>query len=42
MGRWSERVGYFVELIVVDMECGEEIVRAYRGLNEDVAVECGV
>jgi len=28
--------------LFVDEECVGEIVRAYRGPNEDVAVECGL
>ena len=31
-----------VLLLVVDMKCGVEIARAYRGAIEDVAVDCGV
>ena len=30
-------VGCCVLLLVVTMKCGDEITRAYRGVNEDVA-----
>ena len=35
------RVDYGVSTLVVAMECAEEVVGAYRGVNEDVAIECG-
>ena len=42
LGRCSVHVGYCVVQVVVVMKCGEGITRAYRGANEDVAVECVV
>ena len=33
------RVGCCVLVVVVDMECGGWNVRAYRGVNEDVAMK---
>jgi len=41
-GIFSVRVGYCVSQVDVDVECGDDIVRAYRGANEDVAIECSV
>ena len=38
-GRCSVRVGYCVSQVVVDIECGDGIVKAYRGANDDVAIE---
>ena len=38
--KWSVRLGYCASLLVVNMKCGGEIVRAYRRVNEDVAIEC--
>jgi len=38
-GRCSVRVGYCVSLLFVAMDCGDRIVRAYRGVNEDVAID---
>jgi len=35
----SVRVSYCVSLLVVDMYCGDKITRAYRGVNDDVAIE---
>ena len=40
-GRLSVRVGYCVLAIVVAMDCGGEVTRAYRGVNEDLAIGCG-
>ena len=40
--RWGKmfvRLSYRALLLVVDMECEEEIARAYRGDNDDVAIE---
>ena len=42
LGRCSVHVGYSVSLLVVVMKCGEKVSKAYRGANEDVAIECGV
>ena len=42
MGRRSVHVACCVFEFVVDMKCGEEVVLAYRGVNEDVVVEFGV
>jgi len=42
LGRGSVRVGCCVSFLVVVKECGEEIARSNRGVNEDVAIECGV
>ena len=39
--RCSVRVGYYVLLLVVAMKYGEGIAKAYRGVNEDVAIEYG-
>ena len=36
------RVGYYVLLIVVGVECGDGIMRAYRGTEENVAIEYNV
>ena len=41
MGSGSVRVGYSVSQVVVVMEYEGGIVREYRGVNEDVAIECG-
>jgi len=38
LGRCSVRVGCCVLSFVVDMECGDDIARAYRGVNEGVAI----
>ena len=38
LGRCFVRVRYYVSQVVVDMECGDRVVRAYRGANEDVAM----
>jgi len=38
-GRCSVRVGYCVSQVVVVMECSKGIVRAYGGVNDDVAIE---
>ena len=40
-GKYSVRVCCWVSLLVVAMECGVGVVRAYRGMNEGVAIECG-
>jgi len=40
--RSSVRVGCCVSQVFVDMKCEGWIVRAYRVVNEDVAVECSV
>jgi len=40
-GRRSVRVGYCVLLIVVAMECGVGIARAYRDVKEDVLINYG-
>ena len=38
-GRCFVRVGYCVSLLVVNLECGGVVVRAYRWVNDDVAIE---
>ena len=42
LGRCSVHVGYCVSLVVIDIASEDGILRAYRGANEDVAVEFGV
>jgi len=39
-GKCSVRVGYCLLLLVVAIESGDGIERAYRRANEDVAIEC--
>ena len=41
LGRCSVRVGYCVLQVFVVIECGGGTSGAYRGVNEDVAIECG-
>jgi len=40
--RRTVRVRYCVLKFFVGVECEDEIVRAYRGAKEDVAIEYGV
>jgi len=42
MGRRSVHVSYCVWMVVVGMEYGDGIERAYRRVNEGVAIECDV
>ena len=41
-GRCSVRVSCCNSQAVVVVNCADGIVRAYRGVNGDVAIECGV
>ena len=41
LGRRSVRVGYCVLQVTDSMECIDYIERAYRGVDEGVAIECG-
>ena len=41
-GDGIERVGCYDLEVIVGMVGGEGIVRAYRGANDDVAIECDV
>ena len=42
LGRCFARIGYCVSQVFVDTECGGGIVSVYGGVDEDVAIECGV
>ena len=39
LGRMTVRVSYDVLQILVAIECGDRIARAYRATNDDVAIE---
>ena len=42
VSRRSVRVGYYDSQVLVVTDCGGEVTRAYRGVKEGVAIECGV